>query len=99
MCAGSLCAVTGMPRPSTSMEEALAVTGTPRGPCVESNLSRWARVAASARSLIATTSMPMGSARRSTALPILPNPLMPILMVILLSSGCAAIVCIGTKRL
>ncbi|MEN3533641.1 hypothetical protein AAH991_00885 [Microbispora sp. ZYX-F-249] len=62
--------MTGMLRLFTSMEEALAVTGTPKGPCVESNLSRWARVAASARSLIAMTSMPMGSARRSAALPI-----------------------------
>ena len=69
--------------PSTSRRSSWAVRFASHMPCTESYLRRWAMVAASARSLIATTSTAeLFQAARKTRRPILPNPLIPILTVI-----------------
>src|SRR5690606_27283462 len=72
---------TGISRPLTQIVPSPARHPPEKGPWMLSYLSRWARVLASAISLMATTSIwGFPSSSRKRVLPIRPKPLMPILV-------------------
>ncbi len=88
-CSGSFMEVNVMDRPSTSMALSFACISRSSLPCTESYVSRCAMVAASVKSLIATTSTSgCFNAALNTSRPILPNPLIPILILIFSSCLC-----------
>ena len=84
--AGSRSAKTLIVLPSTVIESSVWETLLPKGPSIESYLRRWARVAVSVRSLIATIStlsavLCAAKTARKKFRPIRPNPFTPTLII------------------